>query len=253
MAETGFEVRLMTRMERRPGRALAPLIGLIVWCLASSHARAQFDMGMGWGWGGFGMRNVPSPQDFLNQHALTRAGGGMQARPSHSPYSNNPNSYFNRVRDNGFVSHFDARRRRPPSSQSQPAGNAGRGEAGASAGTVERRPVAPLESFFDAARRLVWPNEAPTTGDLKEKRDRADQASLSVLEETKRQTMASLSSVTDARHKLIEYGRPAVQEIQTQATSAIADAFHRFLLSLYDSLAQAAWPADAKGGTAGHP
>src|SRR4051812_28052386 len=87
----------MMRNENRPHRVLTFLLGFMVLALGSGPARAQ--MGMGWGWGGFGFSNVPSPTNFLHQHALTRAAAGMQARPSHSPYRNNPNSYINRIRD----------------------------------------------------------------------------------------------------------------------------------------------------------
>jgi hypothetical protein len=86
----------------------------------------------------------------------------------------------------------------------------------------------------------VWPNESPTSGDLKEKRDRSDEASLALLQETRRQRPASISSATHARQKLLDYGRPALKEIRQQATPVIADMFHGFLLSLYDALAEAA-------------
>ena len=46
--------------------------------------------------------------------------------------------------------------------------------------------------------------------------------------------------MTDARAKLLDYGRPALQYIRDNATPRIADTFHLFLLSLYESLAQAA-------------
>jgi hypothetical protein len=213
-------------------------------------------MGMGWGWGGFGFNNAPSPTNFLNQHALTNAARGMQARPSHSPYRNNPNSYINRVRDNGFVSHYDVRRRQPPAYRPEPTaslGNTGQVQPQAAAATAAPKPVLPLGSFFDAAQKLVWPNDSPINGDLKEKRDISDQASLAVLEETQHQSAASITSVTDARQKLLDYGRPALQEIRAQATPRIADTFHLFLLSLYESLAQAAWPPDAISGLDSQP
>jgi hypothetical protein len=192
----------------------------------------------------------------LNQHALTRAAAGRQAPASHSPYSNNPNAYFNRIRDNGFVSHYDVRRRRPPAYQPEPtssAGQAGRAEGQAAAAAEAREPIPPLGSFFNAAQTLVWPSESPINGELKEKRDRSDEASRAVLEETRRQSAASVSSVSHARQKLINYGRPALREIRAQATPVIADTFHRFLLSLYDSLAQAASPPDAGSGAAPTP
>jgi hypothetical protein len=148
------------------------------------------------------------------------------------------------------------RRRQPPAYQPEPTGslgNTGRGVPQAGAEAQSSRPIAPLSSFFNAASKLVWPSESPAGGDLGEKRDLADQASLAVLEETRRQVTASLSSVTHARQKLLDYGRPALQEIRAQSTPAIADSFHQFLLGLYDSLAQAAWPAEAGAGTIPKP
>jgi len=180
----------------------------------------------------------------------------MQAPRSHNPLQNNPNSYLNRVRDNGFVSHVDPRRRLPPSygsGSASPRGNSGQREARPAAAAAAPTPTVPLGSFFDASRKLVWPTESPIGGDLKEKRDVSDQASLAVLQETLRQTTASVSSVTYARQKLIDYGQPALQEIRLQATPVIADSFHNFMLSLYNALYQAAGPADASAGTAPSP
>jgi len=244
------------RNKRCPHGVLTLLLGFIVLGSGSEPVRADWGMGYGFGWGGFGFNNAPSPTNFLNQHALTRAAGGAQAPRSHSAYRNNPNAYFNRIRDNGFVSHYDVRRRQPPSYRPESTssrGNSGRAEARPAADTAATNPIAQLVSFFNASKKLVWPNESPTGGDLKEKRVVSDQASLAVLEETKRQSVASISSVTHARQKLIDYGQPALKTIRTQATAAIADTFHGFLLSLYDSLAQAAEPPDSIAGTPPKP
>jgi hypothetical protein len=202
-----------------------------------------------------GMREVPSPTSFLNQHALAAAARGPQG-PSRTPYAGNPNAYFNRIRDNGFVSHYDARRRgaptyRPESSASL--GNASRAQPQPTAATAAENPVMPLGSFFDAARKFVWPSDSPSTGDLSAKRDASDLAILAVLEETKQQSAASITSVANARQKLLDYGRPALQEIRAQATPPIADGFHRFLLAVYDSLAQAASPPEAASGASPNP
>ena len=61
--------------------------------------------------------------------------------------------------------------------------------------------------------------------------------------------------MTDARQKLLDYGRPALQYVRTHETARVADSFHGFLLMLYDSLAQAANPpaATAAAGTSGSP
>lgn len=79
-------------------------------------------------------------------------------------------------------------------------------------------------------------------GDLKGKRAIFDQASEVVLSESKKNGVASLASVTEARQKLLDYGRPALAYTRAHDTARISDTFHMFLLSLYDSLAQAVNP-----------
>jgi hypothetical protein len=121
--------------------------------------------------------------------------------------------------------------------------------------TPRSRPLVPLTSFFNAQNQLVWPADAPTTGALKEKRDLFDQSARNVLDEVKKNGVASLATVTDTRQKLLDYGRPALQDVRTRETARIADSFHGFLLMLYDSLAQAANPpaATAAAGPASPP
>jgi hypothetical protein len=234
-------------------------VGLIV--ILSGHARAQWGMGMGWG-----MMGVPesSSTRFLNDHAKARipSAAARQSR-THSPYAGNSNSYLNRVRDNGFVSHYETRTRRAPSYQPERAaslGNVGRtasrsAPASAKAEAEATRPIIPLKDFFDAAQRLIWPQESPVEGEFREKRDLSDRAGSAVLEQVKAYGSAPVTSVTTAREKLIDYGRPALTHLRATATPPIADGFHRFLLSLYDSLEAAAWPsgsaaAPGSGGTA---
>ncbi len=205
-----------------------------------------------------GFNQVPSPTDFLNQHALTRAAAGRPAPTSFRPYANSPNAYFNRIRDNGFVAHSDVRRRQPPAHLQERARSLGQtanvpAAAPPGSATAALRPILPLASFFDASRTLVWPSESPLAGDLKAKRNLSDQASLVVLEETKQHQAASITTVTEARQKLLEYGRPALQAIRAESTARIADLFHAFLLALYDSLEQAAWPPEAPPGPAPQP
>ena len=104
--------------------------------------------------------------------------------------------------------------------------------------------MVPLASFFDVAKRLVWPGDAPVTGDLQQKRDISDEGCLAVLGEFQARGHASIATVTDSRQKLLDYGQPALQEIRTTATPRVADAFHLFLLSLYESLTQSANPPE---------
>jgi hypothetical protein len=107
----------------------------------------------------------------------------------------------------------------------------------------------PLASFFDKENQFVWPGDSPTDGDLKAKRSTFDEASQAVLTETKKNGVASIASVTVARQKLIDYGQPALKFVRTHATPRIADLFHVFLLSVYESLAQAVNPTSAAGAS----
>lgn len=245
---------MMTVVKRFPG-CFSCVLGIAVLALGTNPASAQFGMGMGMGgMGGMGMMmgigtHTSAATSMVNERSLIQSARGIQPRPSISPYANNGNGYINRVRDNGYVPRFDVTRRqgsntRPGPSVSTAAVSPAAVQPAATVAAAAR-PVVPLASFFDAARNLVWPQEAPTNGDLKAKRDASDQYTLLVLDESKDNSVASISTVTKARQKLLEYGRPALQEIRANATPRIADVFHLFLLSLYESLAQAALPPEA--------
>ncbi len=230
---------------RCPHGLLGFLLATLGIVLLPSPTHAQW--GFGYGWGGFGGFNyVPQPTNYLNQWSLqqaARAGPPAQNRP----YAGSSNAYFNNIRDSGFGPQYEVQRRRRPVQQQRTPTSPGERTVAQTAPPAARpapKPIIPLASFFDAARKLVWPAEAPVAGDLQQKRDISDEASRAVLDETKVHVYASLSTVADARQKLLDYGRPALKEIRQQATPRVADTFHLFLLSLYESLAQAATPPE---------
>jgi hypothetical protein len=236
----------MTSDSRR-GKTLATFI-VAVAAFASVPDRAEAQWGMGFGGGGFGLgwggfSQVPKPESFLYSKALVDAQRDTHI-PTRDAYANNPNSYINHVRDNGFVERYDVARRdpsyyryAPPPSQPSTA------RTTQTAMTVpQAAPSLPLASFYNAEGHIVWPADAPTAGDLKDKRSVFDQASQVVLAESKKSGVASIATVTDARQKLLEYGRPGLQYVRTHETPRVADTFHLFLLSLYESLAQAVNP-----------
>jgi hypothetical protein len=210
----------------------------------ASRSEAQFGLGMGLGGGGFGFygfgNTVQQPADFMNQVALAQM-NHIRGPIHNNVYAGDPNAYFNRVRDNGFVDRYYPDRREPSYY-----GYASRPRAQrttpTAATTAPARPVVPLKTFFNDKNQLVWPGDAPLGGDLKEKRDAVDKACLAVLDESKGNAVASIASVTEARQKLLDYGRPALADVRAKDTPRVADSFHLFLLSLYDSLAQAANP-----------
>jgi hypothetical protein len=196
---------------------------------------------------GFGFeifRPVPSPTQFVNDHALVRAGAGRK-EPSRNVYANNSNSFVNRIRDNGFSSHYSARSHRSPGYEVERKAAPSRSQVSSQpAPETNVRPTYPISSFFNAARQIVWPNESPATEELKPKRDISDQASLTVLELVEKHRSAPITTVTDARQKLLDYGQPALRVARSASTPRLADSFHMFLLSLYDSLGAAANPTD---------
>ncbi len=225
------------------------LAAVVVFGYGAGRADAQFGMGLGGGFGywggGFGV--VPQPVNFLNSVALAQMShvhgppGSNPVTSGLNPYAGNPNAYFNHVRDNGFVDQYSPYRRvasysRPPAPVQAP-------RMTPTAMTIARsRPSVPVASFFDGQYRLVWPADAPTAAGLDEKRAISDQAARAVLDEVRKNGVAAVATVSEARQKLLDYGRPALQYVRTHETPRVADSFHGFLLELYDSLAQAADP-----------
>ena len=73
-----------------------------------------YGMGLGMGMGMGSFRYAPSPTDYLNQRASLNAARRSAPGPQGSMAAN-PNAYYNKVRDDGFVSHADSQVRRAAS------------------------------------------------------------------------------------------------------------------------------------------
>jgi hypothetical protein len=228
----------MIANQKRRTELLTLLLGAALLGPGANEARAYFGFGIG------AFNYVPSPGDFLNQHSLSNA-SRARGPVNNSIYAGNPNSYLNNIRDNGFVPSWDVSRRVPPAQRPYPVRATSAVPAPTQTVNPAPRPVHPLPSFFNDARQLVWPSDAPVAGDLQRKRDISDEGCLVVLGELQTQGRASTTSVADSRQKLLDYGQPALQQIRASSTVRLADAFHLFLLSLYESLAQAANPSAA--------
>jgi hypothetical protein len=235
---------------------LTAFVAVMASGFGADRAHAQFGIGGGRGFGGFGFGfggAVEQPGTFLNSVALAQMNhvrGPMQ----NNVYAGNPNSYINHVRDNGFVDQYSPYRRQPNYyGYGSPSSAPGRNMTQTAMSTPRSKPLVPLTSFFNAQNQLVWPADAPMADALKEKRTLSDQATRAVMDEVKKNGVASLATVTDSRQKLLDYGRPALQYVRAHETPRIADSFHGFLLMLYYSLAQAANPpaATAAAGSPG--
>jgi hypothetical protein len=242
----------MTRNRRRGGSFVPVFVAGTLVLVGTSNVRADWGMGFGMAFGG-----VAQPSGVVNQHAMIRAMNAPGGPTQNHVYAGNPNAYINKIRDDRMTENFGIRTRRSLTNMpyTNPNSNLNRTELNPSARPAETPAAAPakavaaLASFFDASKRLVWPSDAPIAGELGEQRNASDQASLFVHELVQKYGSAPITTVTRARQKLLDYGRPALQYIRTYATPRIADTFHAFMRSLYDSLEQAANPpkVESKG------
>jgi hypothetical protein len=236
----------MHRNKMRRFHVLVFVVTTAALAIGTSSARAIFDMGLGL------FNRVPSPTQLINDQALISAGAGRR-QPSRNVYANNSNSYINRIRDNGLSPHYGAESRRPPGfevdrrrarSLSQ-ANNTPSQPAAVAIAEADPRPVHPIGSFFNVSRQLVWPSESPVADDLRAKRDTSDQACLVVVDLVEKHRSAPITTVTYARQRLLDYGQPALRALRSLTTPRVAEGFHLFLLSLYESLAAAANPPES--------
>ena len=103
-----------------PGKLAGAILGVAVVLLGlPGRAHAQFGFGGGFGgfggfgYGGFGIRQVPSPTNYLYSKSLIDASRPVNA-PSRDVNANNPNSFINHLRDPGFVDRYSVDRREIP-------------------------------------------------------------------------------------------------------------------------------------------
>ena len=132
---------------------------------------------------GWPLARCRSPRVSCTQKSLVDAGRPLRI-PSRDVYANNPNSYINHVRDNGFVDRYSADRREIP--QYRYAGAAQRCAPTANARPRAQARSCPCPAFITRKNNSVWPADAPTDGELKEKREVSDKACDVVLEEKKK-------------------------------------------------------------------
>lgn len=249
----------MTTTEARPRprsrrTLLRGFLGALLLLICSSgQAEAQFGFGGfggGFGWG-FPHPYTPPSVSAINQRANVRSGMDQEAlnrtslgTPDRFAYRREAVSMQQRFDVNSMRGTNEARAGRGTRSPGAP-GNAGGGSA--PQGAVAR-PSLEITSFVNTQDQLVWPSDAPVSGDLIGRRDEADEAIHGVVEEYRAMNFAQINTVASAREALIGYGQPALQYLRENSTARVADSFHLFLLSLYDSLAQAAERGVESGG-----
>ncbi len=220
--------------------AVGSVVGLVAW-LGAERAQAQWggfgDVGFGFGFG-LGAQ-TPASVSFLNHHAIARTNAAAAARPqplrAPIPVSRNVD-FFTRYDAATRAAMTDrvSRRRVLPRTAAAPSQPVTLADT-----SPTSRPAQPLASFFNKMRQLIWPADAPTDGDLAAKRSTSDAQTLALLTEVEGRGYSQIATAVEARDKLLDYGRPALQLMRENSTPAVSDAFHAFLLSLYDSIGQA--------------
>jgi hypothetical protein len=242
--QQGDSQMVTTRRFRR--LAMISAIGLVGW-MGCGQAQAQwgfeYGLGMGFGLG----HQTPASVSFLNDHSLARGAAAAASRPQNLrapiPVSKDVD-FFNRydVETRMAMEEGVARRRfahRAPTSTTRNQTPPVVSSPPSPSPSPPPRPLVPLASFFDAARRLVWPADAPTHDEFAAKKSASDAKTLELLEELERKGYARISTAADARTMLLNYGQPALQFLRDTTTPRLSDAFHIFLMSLYDSIGQA--------------
>ena len=223
--------------------------------LSGGRAEAQYgDFGYGFGWGGgFYNQNANSDVNYLNQRSQINAEAAAANRPQALT------APWHESRDESIYDKYDLATReaminriaRDPARElgtADPSGVLPRSSrpnspAPSSSSTTAPPPLPTgvhLANYFNKDHQLLWPSVSPISGDFGKKQATADLAVLAVLNEYDLKGLANVSTVVDARQKLLDYGRPALQEVRERSTPALADSFHVFLLSLYGNLGNAA-------------
>jgi hypothetical protein len=233
-------------------RAKVFLLIIIILSTSASRSEAQFGYG-GFGFG-FGFQNDRTDINFLNTWALQNGAAAAAERPRNlvAPFQPRDVGFFERYDLATHEAMINRVARNPTNELRRLNPNRTPSPAPVTQAPVtptpaprpevkpEPRPVVRLADFFGPDRKLVWPIDAPISAGMGEKRRIADQAILAVLNEYQLEGLAHLSNVTEARQRLLDYGRPALDYVRNQMTPAVADSFHSFLLSLYSNIGLAA-------------
>ena len=232
---------------RRPRRSptLAAALFLAFLGLSGGTARAQYGYGYGYGFGGFlnggGAASDRAMHSYLNQQSLLQ-GQAALSKGEAQGYQGAGNPYFTQARDTS-VGRNDVSTRRDSiyGGGSIYGGESTRRLANGPGDAAEPRPTQlPLESFFSPEGELVWSESAPDSGPYGSLQGEASTSASEVYRESKTQGYSPVAVVTDARAKLVAYGRPALAELRRTASRDNADRFHQFLMTLYDALGRAA-------------
>lgn len=221
----------------------------------AGRAQAQFDIGFGYPGVPFlfySPERVAGPTQYLydrDRARISEHSNRVQQEAAASQMAAeraNSNAYFNRLRDFSGESSYQVGTRRslasrvstprarpqptPPPSQPQP--------TPAPSPPTSRQNSVSLDAFFLLGGEFDWPHDAPNLDELPSAKAEAESAVKVVHDELQSQGKAKSQSIGYAKWKLVGYGQQALAKVRSTRTTAVADTFHHFLLSLHGSLDQ---------------
>jgi hypothetical protein len=228
----------MTPSSTRSGaRVLLAVVAGLASSLAGGRADAQFFGVPGFG---FGFNTAPPPSVmYLNQRSLLAGQAAAASRPTGLV---NPHAMASSGRDVDYYDRYDPATRRRIEQRVLRQPSPGEVAPQPRKPATPPPPSAPALSSYFLKDALQWPADAPASGEFALKRTEASDAVARVLHEVGAQGHATIASATDARTRLLDYGRPALKYVREQSSHSIAESFNSFLMSLYDSIGQAATP-----------
>jgi hypothetical protein len=228
---------------------IAPSLAAAAFLAAMAAGRAEAQFGIGVAYPGvpflaYTPERVPSPTDYLydrDRAQISAYGNAVQQQAAASQLASpgsSSNAYFNRLRDYSGEETYQVASRQSLSRRTSPPARTPSNPPKRSAGT--RSGPLPLEAFFLPGGALDWPRDAPTAGTLRSAQAEVEAAVKVVLNQVRSGGKAKAQSVGAAKSKLVNYGQPALVEVKSARSKAVADCFHYFLLFLHQSLDQAA-------------
>ncbi|WP_406696179.1 hypothetical protein V5E97_34845 [Singulisphaera sp. Ch08] len=236
-----------------PSRVASPLAAAaFLAAMAAGRAEAQFGVGIAYPGAPFlyyTPERVPSPTDYLydrDKARISAYGNSVQQQAATSQMASpsaSSNAYFNHLRDYAGEGTYQVSSRQSLSRRTAPQARASSKPETRSAST--RSDLLPLTGFFLPGGALDWPRDAPNTGTLRSAQAEVEAAVKVVLNQVRSGEKAKAQSVGAAKRKLVNYGQPAIAEVRSARSKAVADCFHYFLLFLHQALDQAAETGDS--------
>ncbi len=180
-------------------------------------------------WGGM----TPAGSAVLTQQTLALNASRFNMLNSQAALNYQAANMYNQIAAQTMLENYgqakygaDAGGQRYPISGVGPGVSPGAEGEGAEPAAAQRRPL------FGEDGRILWPESTPVGPELDKKRSAASESIQDVAQKSRRDGRAPVSAVVDAKEKLEDFGRDAIQELQDQNESEAAEDLSSFLQNM---------------------